>query len=56
MFHTIPGVKRVKEGNRNYAYFMESAPIRYQLHRECNLTQIGGLLDNKEYGVGMPLS
>lgn len=35
---------------------MESAPIKYIIHRECNLTQVGGLLDSKEYGIGMPLS
>lgn len=38
------GVERVKRGNRNYAFFMESAPIKYEVHRECNLTQVGGLL------------
>ncbi|XP_031639839.1 glutamate receptor ionotropic, kainate 2-like, partial [Contarinia nasturtii] len=32
------GVERVKRGNRNYAFFMESAPIKYEIHRECNLT------------------
>lgn len=35
---------------------MESAPIKYIIHRECNLTQVGGLLDSKEYGIGMPLN
>lgn len=43
------GVKRVLEGN--YAYFMESASIEYKKERECNLTNIGGLLDNKGYGI-----
>ncbi|XP_078060222.1 glutamate receptor ionotropic, kainate 5-like isoform X1 [Mustelus asterias] len=27
----------------------------YQRKRNCNLTQIGGLLDTKGYGIGMPL-
>lgn len=39
-----------------YAFFMESALINYITHKECNLTQIGGLLDAKEYGIGMPIS
>ena len=43
------GKKRVLKGN--YAFLMESASIEYQIERECNLTQIGGLLDNKGYGI-----
>lgn len=35
----------------NYAYLMESASIEYIVERQCNLTQIGGLLDNKGYGI-----
>lgn len=27
----------------------------YYRQRNCNLTQIGGLLDTKGYGIGMPL-
>lgn len=30
---------------------MESASIEYIVERQCNLTQIGGLLDNKGYGI-----
>jgi hypothetical protein len=33
---------------------MESTTIDYTVQRECNLTQIGGLLDNKGYGIGLP--
>jgi hypothetical protein len=33
---------------------MESTSIEYIVQRECNLTQIGGLLDNKGYGIGLP--
>ncbi|XP_025016477.1 glutamate receptor ionotropic, kainate 2 isoform X1 [Tetranychus urticae] len=43
------GKKRVLNGN--YAFLMESASIEYAIERECNLTQIGGLLDNKGYGI-----
>lgn len=52
----LEGVDRVKRTGRMYAYFMESAMIKYITHKECNLTQIGGLLDAKEYGIGMPVS
>ncbi|KAH9418715.1 hypothetical protein DERP_004041, partial [Dermatophagoides pteronyssinus] len=43
------GRKRVERGN--YAYLMESASIEYIIERNCNLTQIGGLLDTKGYGI-----
>lgn len=52
----IEGMERVKRSSRMYAFFMESVPIKYITHKECNLTQVGGLLDNKEYGIGMPVS
>lgn len=45
------GIARVKKSNGNYAYLMESASIEYVIERDCNLTQIGGLLDNKGYGI-----
>ncbi|KAG8170608.1 hypothetical protein JTE90_012574 [Oedothorax gibbosus] len=46
------GVERVKK--ENYAFLMESTSIEYIVERECELTQIGGLLDNKGYGVATP--
>ena len=46
------GIKRVKEGN--FAYLMESTTLDYVVQRDCNLTQIGGLLDSKGYGIGTP--
>lgn len=46
------GVKRVLEGN--YAFLMESTMLDYAVQRDCNLTQIGGLLDSKGYGVATP--
>lgn len=39
------GIKRVLEGN--YAFLMESTMLDYTVQRDCNLTQIGGLLDTK---------
>ncbi|XP_063237622.1 glutamate receptor ionotropic, kainate 2 isoform X1 [Bacillus rossius redtenbacheri] len=46
------GVKRVLEGN--YAFLMESTMLDYEVQRDCNLTQIGGLLDSKGYGIATP--
>ncbi|XP_035214142.1 glutamate receptor ionotropic, kainate 2-like isoform X2 [Stegodyphus dumicola] len=43
------GKEKVYAGN--YAYLMESASIQFLTERECNLTQIGGLLDHKGYGI-----
>lgn len=43
------GRQRVAKGN--YAFLMESASIEYIVERNCNLTQIGGLLDSKGYGI-----
>ena len=39
------GIARVKEGG--YAFLMESTMLDYVVQRDCNLTQIGGLLDSK---------
>ena len=46
------GVKKVLEGN--YAFLMESTMLDYAVQRDCNLTQIGGLLDSKGYGIATP--
>ncbi len=46
------GVGRVLQGN--YAFLMESTTISYLLAQNCNLTQIGGLLNSKGYGIGLP--
>lgn len=43
------GKERVVQGN--FAFFMESTSIEYITERNCNLTQIGSLLDNKGYGI-----
>ena len=45
------GRQTVERGDGTYAYLMESASIEYTIERNCNLTQIGGLLDSKGYGV-----
>ncbi|XP_053703183.1 glutamate receptor ionotropic, kainate 1 isoform X2 [Synchiropus splendidus] len=53
-------VKSNKEGitrvlTTDYAMLMESTSIEYISQRNCNLTQIGGLIDSKGYGVGTPI-
>lgn len=37
----------------DYAFLMESTSIQYIMERQCNVTQIGGLLDEKGYGIAM---
>lgn len=50
------GEERVAKSKRLYAFFMESTSLEYIIERNCNLTQIGGLLDSKGYGIAMPVS
>lgn len=50
------GVERVKNSKRMYAFLMESTPLEYVTDSNCGLTQIGGLLDTKGYGIAMPVS
>lgn len=35
---------------------MESTQIEYFKNQNCNLTQVGGLLDSKGYGIALPVS
>lgn len=44
---------RIRASNEDYAFLMESSMIDYVAQRDCNLTQIGGQLDNKGYGIAM---
>lgn len=48
------GKERVKKGG--YAFFMESTSLEYMAERNCELMQVGGLLDSKSYGIAMPMS
>ncbi|XP_048260764.1 glutamate receptor ionotropic, kainate 2-like isoform X7 [Bombus affinis] len=47
------GIQRVLQGD--YAFLMESTMLDYIVQRDCNLTQIGGLLDSKGYGIATPM-
>ena len=49
------GKERVLKEDGAYCFFMEEAALKYYMARDCELTQIGGLLDNKGYGIGLPL-
>ena len=48
------GIEQVKKSNGLYAFLMESTTIEYVIERECDTTQIGGLLDSKGYGIALP--
>ena len=51
---TQDGIARVKTDN--YAFLCESKLIEYVAERDCQLIQIGGLLDEKNYGFATPTS
>lgn len=48
---TQAGIRRVLEGD--YVFVMESSWNEYYNKRDCNLMQIGRLLDSKGYGIGL---
>jgi len=48
------GKDRVHKDDGKYAFLMESTSVEYIVERECELTQIGGLLDSKGYGIALP--
>uniref|UniRef100_A0A1I7SGT5 PBPe domain-containing protein n=3 Tax=Bursaphelenchus xylophilus TaxID=6326 RepID=A0A1I7SGT5_BURXY len=45
------GVQKVLA--QNYAYLMESSSLEYEVQQNCNLTQIGGVLGSKGYGIAL---
>lgn len=47
------GVQRVLKSD--YALITESTTIDYITRRNCNLTQVGGIIDSKGYGIGTPI-
>lgn len=50
------GIERVLKSKGEYAFLMESTQIEYFTQQNCNLTQVGGLLDSKGYGIALPVS
>lgn len=49
------GVRKVLNVNQDYAFFMESSSLEYELNKQCELVRIGDWLDSKGYGIAMPL-
>lgn len=47
------GVDMASDEENDYAFLMESSSIEYVIERNCDVTQIGGLLDDKGYGIAM---
>lgn len=47
------GVEMANDPNSNYAFLMESSSIEYVIERMCDVAQVGGLLDDKGYGIAM---
>ena len=45
------GIEKVKQGQ--YAYLLESTTNEYARQRDCDLMQVGDLLDTKSYGLGL---
>ena len=50
------GIERVSKEDGKYAFFAESPLVDYVVERHCDLKQVGGLLDAKSYGIGLPKS
>jgi len=48
------GIERVTKKDGFYAFFTESTLVDYVTERQCQLKQVGGLLDSKSYGIGLP--
>ena len=49
----MEGVEKVQRSNGQYAFMMESTSIEFFTERRCDLTQIGGMIDSKGYGIAM---
>ena len=50
------GIEKVLRENGKYALFTESTVVDYIVDRQCDLKQVGGLLNSKSYGIGLPKS
>lgn len=50
------GVDMASDEEQNYAFLMESSSIEYVTERNCDVSQVGGLLDEKGYGIAMKKS
>ncbi|OON16056.1 hypothetical protein X801_08135 [Opisthorchis viverrini] len=50
---TEDGIVRALNGD--YAFILESTLNEYYSQRNCQLTPLGGLLDPRGYGIGLPI-
>ena len=50
------GMERVLNGNGNFAFLMEQKSIEYYTGKNCQLTQIGDLLNERNYAIALPKS
>ena len=51
------GIARVRKSKGRYAYLMESVSMQYIIsndNADCQLRQVGSLLDSKGYGIAIP--
>jgi len=48
------GKERVSKESGKYAFFAESTVVDYVRKRWCDFKKVGGLLDSKSYGIGLP--
>jgi len=51
---TNVGLDKIKK--EDYALLCESKLIEYMVEKDCRYIQIGGLLDEKTYALGLPSS
>ncbi|XP_067620607.1 glutamate receptor ionotropic, kainate 2 isoform X2 [Eurosta solidaginis] len=49
------GVDRVRKGEGNYAFFMETTSMSYNIERSCDLKQVGSQIGEKHYALAVPL-
>lgn len=47
------GFEWAMDASRKYAFLMESSSIDYIVERHCNMSMVGGWLDEKGYGIAM---
>jgi len=50
------GIEKVRAGDGKYVFFMESTSAEYVTERKCDLETVGGLLNEFQYAIGLPLN
>eukprot|EP00091_Calanus_sinicus_P021896 TRINITY_DN6687_c0_g1_i1.p1 TRINITY_DN6687_c0_g1~~TRINITY_DN6687_c0_g1_i1.p1 ORF type:complete len:162 (+),score=46.96 TRINITY_DN6687_c0_g1_i1:297-782(+) len=50
------GIEKVRAGDGKYVFFMESPSAEYVTERQCDLETVGGLLNEFQYAIGLPLN